>query len=111
MFLFVAIVVYIVLPYPWNDLAAAACLGAFLGEIFIWFLTVRKRHAKVGAQTLIGQQAVAIGDCRPKGQVRLRGEIWEARCEAGAAAGDTVVIRDRQGLTLIVEPAVTADMH
>jgi membrane-bound serine protease (ClpP class) len=104
-FLFAAIVVYIVLPYPWNDLAAAACLGAFLGEIFIWFLSVRKRRVKVGAHTLIGQRAVAIADCRPKGQVRLRGEIWEARCAAGAAAGDAVVVTDRDGLTLIVEPA------
>jgi membrane-bound serine protease (ClpP class) len=103
--LIAAIAAFLVLPYPWNDLVAAACLGGFLGEVFIWFMTVRKRRVKVGAHTLIGQQAVAIGDCRPRGQVRLRGEIWEARCAAGAAAGDTVVIRDRDGLTLIVEPA------
>jgi membrane-bound serine protease (ClpP class) len=104
MLLIAAIVAFLVLPDPWNELVGALCLGGFLGEIFIWFLTVRKRHVKTGPDLLIGEQAVAIGDCRPRGQVRLRGEIWEARCEAGASAGETLVVTGRDGLTLIVEP-------
>ena len=39
------------------------------------------------------------------GQIRLQGEIWAARCEAGAVPGDRVRVTGRDGLTLIVEPA------
>ena len=40
----------------------------------------------------------------PEGQVRVAGELWQARCEAGAGAGDEVVVREVDGLTLVVEP-------
>jgi membrane protein implicated in regulation of membrane protease activity len=41
--------------------------------------------------------------CRPEGQVRVHGELWRARCEEGADAGDEVVVeRLEDGLTLIV---------
>ena len=42
--------------------------------------------------------------CRPVGQVRLDGEIWEARCEAGASPGDQVRVIGRDKLALLVEP-------
>jgi membrane protein implicated in regulation of membrane protease activity len=42
--------------------------------------------------------------CQPRGQVRIGGEIWEARCAAGAVEGDAVRVVDRDDLTLIVEP-------
>jgi membrane-bound serine protease (ClpP class) len=61
-----------------------------------------------GADLLIGTTATVIGECRPKGQVRVRGEIWEARCAEGASAGDVVVIRGRDGLVLTVEPAAAS---
>jgi membrane protein implicated in regulation of membrane protease activity len=37
--------------------------------------------------------------------VRLNGEIWEARCAAGASPGDRVRVIGRDGLTLVVEAA------
>ena len=42
--------------------------------------------------------------CRPEGQVRIAGEIWRARCAAGADVGDTVGVREVDGLMLVVEP-------
>ena len=44
----------------------------------------------------------------PVGQVRLNGEIWEARCEAGAGTGERVRVTGRKRLTLIVEPVAKA---
>jgi membrane-bound ClpP family serine protease len=41
---------------------------------------------------------------RPVGQVRIGGGLSQARCEAGAAVGDTVRIEIIEGLTLIVTP-------
>jgi len=65
---------------------------------------MKGRRKAVGAQTLLGREAVVMTACRPRGQVRIDGEIWEARCDAGAGEGDTVRIVDRDNLALIVEP-------
>jgi membrane protein implicated in regulation of membrane protease activity len=37
--------------------------------------------------------------------VRLDGELWEARCDQGAARGDSVVVERLDGLTLVVSPS------
>jgi membrane protein implicated in regulation of membrane protease activity len=36
--------------------------------------------------------------------VKLSGELWKARCEGGCDTGTEVVVRDVDGLTLVVEP-------
>ena len=105
MFLLVGIVLVLLLPSPWNTVAFAACLAVFLGEVLFWNRTVRHRHATAGAETLIGRTGAAISDCRPDGQVRLGGEIWQARCADGAGRGEPVVVTGREGLVLVVEPA------
>jgi membrane-bound serine protease (ClpP class) len=74
-------------------------------ELMAWNRTVKHRRKAVGAQTLIGKDAVVSIPCRPVGQVRLDGEIWEARCDAGASQGDRVRVIGRDGLTLVVEAA------
>jgi membrane protein implicated in regulation of membrane protease activity len=37
--------------------------------------------------------------------VRISGEIWAARCSAGADVGEEVRVVGRDGLTLLVEQA------
>src|SRR6266513_1865342 len=44
----------------------------------------------VGTQTLIGKTAEVRVACRPRGQVFLEGELWEAECAAGADVGSRV---------------------
>jgi membrane protein implicated in regulation of membrane protease activity len=52
-----------------------------------------------------GMLARARSSPLPAGrQVRIQGELWGARCEAGADPGDTVRVVERDGLTLLVEP-------
>jgi membrane protein implicated in regulation of membrane protease activity len=104
MFFLLGIVLLIFVPWPWNLVSATACLILFCGELWFWNRTMRGRHKAVGAQTLVGQEADVIAPCRPTGQVRIGGEIWEARCEAGADAGETVRVVGLNGLTLLVEP-------
>ena len=76
----------------------------WVGELFLWNRTVRGRRAAVGAQTLIGSEAKVVAPCRSVGQVQVAGEIWEARCDAGADPGQSVRVIGRDGLTLVVEP-------
>jgi membrane-bound serine protease (ClpP class) len=102
-FLILGIVLLIFLPSPWNLVAFTVCLVLFFGELLFWNRTMRGRRKVVGAQTLVGQQAEVLAPCRPTGQVRVGGEIWEARCDAGADTGDTVRVVEVRGLTLLVE--------
>jgi membrane-bound serine protease (ClpP class) len=104
-FFVVAIVLLLVLPSPWGVIAFVAGLVLFAGEVGFWQRRVRGRRAQVGAHRLVGASATVVTSCRPDGQVRVRGEIWKARCQAGADPGDTVVVRTLEGLTLFVEPA------
>lgn len=103
MFLIVAFVLLLVLPWPWSLVGFVISLVLFFGELGFWHRRVRGRRKEVGAETLIGKAAEVVTSCRPDGQVRLSGEIWAARCERGADAGETVTVVGRDGLTLVVE--------
>jgi membrane-bound serine protease (ClpP class) len=106
----VAIVLLIVLPHPWNLVAFVILVPLWVLELLGWNRTVKHRRRVVGAETLIGRDAVVISPCRPRGQVRLDGEIWKARCDAGATTNETVRVIGRDRLTLIVEPATPDSM-
>ncbi|HYK06553.1 MAG TPA: NfeD family protein [Gaiellaceae bacterium] len=93
-----------VLEEPWNWVAVAFGASFELAEsgFLIWWS--KRRRVAVGAETLVGRRAVVSVDCMPEGQVKVAGEIWQARCEPGAGIGSQVVVREVQGLTLLVEP-------
>jgi membrane protein implicated in regulation of membrane protease activity len=80
----VAILLLLVLPSPWNLVAFIVLLPLWVLELIAWNRTMKRRRSAVGAETLIDRDAVVIAPCQPRGQVRLDGEIWEARCDAGA---------------------------
>jgi membrane-bound serine protease (ClpP class) len=93
-----------VLPSPWN---VAVVAGAAIWELAtalggLWWS--QRHEAKVGMEALMGREVQVRRACRPLGEVRVRGEIWQARCEQGADAGDSVRIVGLDGLTLLVEP-------
>ena len=105
MLFLLAFVLLIVLDSPWNIVGFGICFVLGMGELLLWNRTVRRKPAVVGAQTLIGREATVIAPCRPEGQVQLDGEIWQARCAAGAGPGDRVRVTGREQLVLVVEPA------
>jgi membrane-bound serine protease (ClpP class) len=104
MLIFLAIALLLLLSSPWNLVAFLVLLPLWVLELFGWNRTTKRHRKAVGAQTLIGREAVVSVPCRPVGQVRLDGEIWEARCEAGAGTGERVTVTGRDRLTLLVEP-------
>jgi membrane protein implicated in regulation of membrane protease activity len=95
----------LVLEEPWSWVAVGLGAAFELGEtgFLIWWS--KRRRVAVGSETLIGRHAVVSFDCMPEGQVKVDGEIWRARCAGGAGVGDEVVIREVDGLTLVVEGA------
>ena len=106
LFLLGILLAIFVLPSPWGIVAIACGLVLDLAEVGIglWWNKRRKTSA-VGIDTLVGRSAIALGELRPEGQVRLDGEIWSARCESGCDAGTPVVVSRVDGLTLEVVPA------
>ena len=75
-----------------------------LGEAGFWIRLSQRRRPAIGAEALVGSEGVATSDCRPRGRVRVRGEIWQAVCSEGVDAGDAVVVDHVSGLTLEVRP-------
>lgn len=94
-----------VLDEPWSWVAVGLGITWELGETLLLVWWSKRRRAVVGTEALVGRRAIVAADCRPDGQVRVAGELWRARCEAGAGAGDEVVVREVDGLTLVVEPS------
>ncbi len=94
-----------VLPSPWGlvSVAVAAVLDIAETGLFIWWS--KRRKATVGVDTLVGKVGVASSDLWPQGQVKIRGELWQARCAGGCDAGTRVVVRAVEGLLLVVDPA------
>jgi membrane-bound ClpP family serine protease len=108
-FLFAVFLAIFVLPSPWGIVAVAFAAVVELGETWLWFWYSRRRAVQVGAETLVGTLGETLTACRPAGQIRLGAEFWDARCEAGVDAGAAVRVVGRSGLTLLVEPAGSAE--
>ena len=105
MLLVVALLVAVfVLDEPWTWIAVGLGAAWEIAETTLIVRWSKRRTAVVGVEALVGQRALVAADCRPVGQVRVVGELWQARCDVGADVGDEVVVRALDGLTLVVEP-------
>jgi membrane protein implicated in regulation of membrane protease activity len=105
LFLIALLLAIFLLPSPWGFVVVACALVVDVLEVSVGLWYSKRRRATVGTNALVGLTGVAIGDLFPEGQVKVNGEIWRARCEAGCDAGAAVVVRAVNGLTLEVEPA------
>ncbi|MDQ5820661.1 MAG: hypothetical protein M3540_04390 [Actinomycetota bacterium] len=91
-----------VLPPPWRLPVVLAGGGIEVAEAIFWIWLSKRRRPSVGVETLVGARAVVVTPCRPLGQVRVQGELWQARCDEGADPGDDVMVDAVDGLTLVV---------
>lgn len=105
LFLIALLLAIFLLPSPWGFVVVACALVIDVLEVSVGLWYSKRRRATVGTNALVGVTGVALGDLFPEGQVKVNGEIWRARCEAGCDAGAAVVVRAVNGLTLEVEPA------
>jgi membrane protein implicated in regulation of membrane protease activity len=93
------------LPSPWNVLAVALAAVWEVCFAVVGIRWSRRRKSQVGVHTLVGKLGEASTALAPRGQVKINGEIWEARASQNTRAGDTVRVTHVDGLTLVVEPA------
>jgi len=93
-----------VLPSPWGVVAVAGGAAIDVVEIAFFARWSKRRRATVGAETLVGRTAVVVRPLSPRGQVKLDGEVWEARATHDVLPGAEVVVTGLDGLVLEVEP-------
>ena len=103
-FVIAVILAVFVVPAPWGLVLVGVAAVIEIGETFFWIWLSQRHRVKMGAETMLGARAEVASACRPEGQVRIQGELWRARCEAGADQGAWVRVVERDGLTLLVEP-------
>jgi len=87
--------------------ALAISLPMGLITVFLMSIAIRARRNKIvtGIQGLIGQIAIARSPLVPAGKVFVQGELWNAIAPESVNAGEPVVIRSVENLTLHVERA------
>jgi membrane protein implicated in regulation of membrane protease activity len=88
-----------VVPWPWG---IATVLGGGLldiAESLVLLHWSKRRRSSVGAEALVGQTAVVATAT----QVRVAGELWEARAERPLVTGEEVTVTAVEGLTLVVD--------
>jgi membrane protein implicated in regulation of membrane protease activity len=93
------------LPSPWGFLLVIAAAVFEVAEVWFWIWWGRRDKPVVGAEALVGEVGLASTPLDPIGQVRVVGELWKARSDPDAEAGERVVIRAVEpDLTLVVSP-------
>jgi membrane-bound serine protease (ClpP class) len=86
-------------------IAGMAFAGALLALLIAtYFARSRKRPVVTGAEQLLDEPAIALGDFERAGPVRVRGEIWNAVAHEAIKEGQRLRITRVDGLTLEVAP-------
>lgn len=86
----------------------AVILGATLATVVFFLFVIGKaigaqrRQVTTGTEGLVGQIGEAVTALRPRGQVRVHGEIWQAVSAEPAERGTAVEVMRVRGLTLEV---------
>jgi membrane-bound serine protease (ClpP class) len=94
--------------HPLTALAVSIPLG--LITAFLMSIAVRARRNKVvtGEQGMIGEIGIAQTTLAPAGKVFVHGELWDAVSTVPVPAGERIVVRQVDGLTLRVDPVAAA---
>jgi len=104
MFLLLAVPLLIFLPDPWNLVAALVSVVLFAIEVLFWDRRVRRTKVRTGVEDLIGATGEVATTLAPSGQIRVRGELWEAHSATPLKPGARVRVLAVDDLRLEVAP-------
>lgn len=97
------------LRLAWPVIIGTAATTALLSAgVLVSVIQVRRRKPVTGSEEMIG----LVGDITSwdgrAGSIHVHGEVWTARSDSTLKPGDPARVVQRDGLTLIVEPARAA---
>jgi membrane-bound serine protease (ClpP class) len=80
-------------------------VALIIALIFYAGVKAQFRRVKTGKEALIGARGIATSDLKPKGEVRVIGEFWEATAkDTTITAGQAVEVVSMDGVYLVVKP-------
>jgi len=80
-------------------------IAAILLVIFYVGVKAQFRRVKTGKEALVGAKGIATSDLKPKGEVRVNGEFWEATAkDTPIPVGQEVEVVGMEGMFLVVKP-------
>jgi membrane-bound ClpP family serine protease len=86
--------------------ATVFVIAAIVAWMFYAGIKAQYRRVKTGEEALIGARGIATADLKPKGEVRVNGEFWQATAKDGEIpVGQTVEVIGLDGMFLVVKPA------
>ena len=88
-----------------TSIIAAVAIGIFFAYALAAVIKARRAKPKMGDEDFIGIEGVAITDIAPKGQVKVRGMIWEA--EAADAGREADIIREGDDIVVVAKERMT----
>jgi membrane-bound serine protease (ClpP class) len=86
--------------------ALAVSIPLSIITVFLMSIALKARANKIvtGAQGLVGEIGIAQTPLSPQGKVFIHGEVWDAVSSTNIPAGQTVVVRQVDGLKIQVDP-------
>jgi membrane-bound serine protease (ClpP class) len=89
---------------------ALAIMALAIAILAAWMLykglTANLAKVKTGLEALIGARGIAVTDLKPKGEIRVMGEFWQATAkDAWVTNGQAVKVIGMEGMFLVVKPA------
>lgn len=85
-------------------LAVSVPMGVITAFLMSIALKARRNKVVTGVQGLIGETGVIQSALSPMGKVFVHGELWDAVASTSLPAGQMVIVRKVDGLTLEVDP-------
>ena len=64
---------------------------------------LQRKSGVAGHDSLLGKTATVVGEFNGVGRVEINGAFWNAEGDPGLTAGDKVIIKAIDGLTLSIE--------
>ena len=108
MFVALALVLFLILPDPWNVVGGVLSLACGVVEITYWQRRMKRVKVVTGVENLIGATGEVTAPLEPVGQIRVLGELWQARSSEDVPPGTSVRVVAVDGLVLNVEPVEPA---
>jgi membrane-bound serine protease (ClpP class) len=91
------------LRVSWTVIAVMAALSAvFFTAVVSLAVRAQMRKPVTGSEGMTGERGEAVTDIDGKGKVHVLGELWDARSDLPVRKGERVIVRGREGMTLIV---------
>jgi len=81
-------------------------VALIIAVIFYFGVKAQFIRVKTGKEALIGAMGTATTDLKPKGEVRVMGEFWEATAKDNEIVnGQVIEVIGMDGMLLVVKPA------